>query len=83
MEVVYRNLGSDGGCCSDVLCYWCSDVVEVEDLRQTRFRKVIRTGRRELTSEYIMIFQVSTGRSASLKLQSKGSGAMGSSEGSW
>lgn len=36
-----------------------------------------------LTSEYIMIFQVSTGRSASLKLQSKGSGAMGSSEGSW
>jgi len=34
-------------------------------------------------SEYIMTFQVSTGRSASLKLQSNTSEAAGSSVGSW
>ena len=34
-------------------------------------------------SLYIITFQVSTGKSASLKLQSKGSSASGSSVGSW
>lgn len=60
------------------------DVVVVEDLRvpgqHLSAKCLIHT---TASKTYIMIFHVSTGRSASLKLQSNFSWAMGSSLGSW
>ena len=60
------------------------NVVVIENLRVPAQSELVYARRWERgRNAYIMIFQVSTGRSASLKLQSNFSSEMGSSVGSW
>jgi hypothetical protein len=61
----------------------CVDVVVVKDLRIPDRLISLYSCRSLRALTYIMIFQVSTGRSASLKDQSNFSSATGSSVGSW
>jgi hypothetical protein len=61
----------------------CVDVVVVKDLRIPDRLISLYSCRSPRALTYIMIFQVSTGRSASLKDQSNFSSATGSSVGSW